>query len=374
MNFLYKIIILSLLLTTISSCQEDETDETINSQSIITLETPKSAPAKKDWSALLENPYEAIDQHARKSPRSVEKDISSLANYLKEKATTDLEKSRAIYVWIAEHVKYDDKAFNAGKYGDYSPDGVLKNRKAVCEGFSNLYQALGQEMDIKVEKISGYSKGYGYVVGTKFDKSNHAWNAMQIDGEWRIFDATWGQGSGTTVRGKLVSKKEFNDYWFNTDPYEAIFSHMPEDPKYTFVEPTLTLNDYEKMPHVSAEYFKLGFGSKALYTQVYDNMKTEFPTCYTVNTLVKVATAPPLKALELNESYDFEFYAPEGVSMAAIDAKNNWTHFEKEAGLFKLKYSPKQQGDLKISIQLDEKKKTYHGILMYEVKKGKGAI
>lgn len=379
-NFLQTFILCFLCIIGIFSCQEDGDNSragelfTKKAKSKEKSTASTTAVEKKQWGNLLNNPYAAIDEHARNSPKSAEVDIVSLTKYLGQKARTDLEKSRSIYVWIAENIKYDDKAFNSGKYGDYSVEGVLDHRKAVCEGYSNLFLAMGQEMGLEIEKVVGYSKGYGYVAGSKFDKSDHAWNAIKINGEWRIFDATWGRGNGTNVRGKLVSKKEFNDYWFNVDPYEAIFSHMPEDNEFSFVKPALTLKEYEQMPHVNSDYFKFGFGGKALYTQVYNQPKIEFPTSYSVNTLVKVVTAPPFKVLKMNESYDFEFMVPAGQSVAVIDAKDNWTHFKKEKDLFKLNYTPQEKGDLKISIQLDKSKKTYHGILMYAVEKDKDAI
>ena len=104
----------------------------------------------------------SIDLHARNCPISEEASIELLANYLQRKAITDLEKARSIYIWLTKNVSYDDIGFNSGIYGDLSAEGVLKSRKAVCEGFSNLFLALGKQMKLEIQKVSGYAKGYGY--------------------------------------------------------------------------------------------------------------------------------------------------------------------------------------------------------------------
>lgn len=49
---------------------------------------------------------------------------------------------------------------------------------------------------IQCMKLSGYSKGYGYKMGQTFTgDSDHAWNAVYLDGRWHLLDSTWGSGA-----------------------------------------------------------------------------------------------------------------------------------------------------------------------------------
>ena len=116
---------------------------------------------------IPENPFAAIDAHARNCPEQFESDLSSLADYLGQLATTDLEKARSIYVWLTDNIHYDDDAFNTGQFGNYSSSSTLISKKAVCEGFGNLYQALGEELNLNIRKVEGYAKGFGYRPGTR---------------------------------------------------------------------------------------------------------------------------------------------------------------------------------------------------------------
>ena len=321
---------------------------------------------KKSY-AIPKDPFLNIDKHARNCPALAETDIITLANYLQEKADNDLEKARAIYVWLTENVRYDDDGYNSGNYSNSSAEAVLENRLSVCAGYANLYEALGKEMGLNIKKVSGYAKGYGYSKGDSFDDTDHAWNIIGIAGDWKVFDATWGAGSGKNINGKLVSEKEFDGYWFNVDPYEAIFTHMPEDEVLSFVEPLMSLKKYEQMPYLSSAFFKLGFDGKEIYDEAYYNSEMEFPKCYNVKTYVEVMNAPLNKNIQLNEWQEFELFVPKGKKVALINSSAEWIFFKKEKGVFYLGFAPDVKGELKISVQYDKNGKSFSTILEYNV-------
>jgi len=56
-------------------------------------------------------------------------------------------------------------------------------------------------------KLSGYSKGYGYKIGQTFQgNSDHAWNAVYLDGRWHLLDSTWGSGTVDDALTKFTFK------------------------------------------------------------------------------------------------------------------------------------------------------------------------
>jgi hypothetical protein len=299
------------------------------------------------------NPFAAIDKYALNCPKNVEDSIKSLAAYLQKPANTDLEKARAIYVWITKNINYDDTAYNSKLHGDNSAWGVLKLRKGVCEGFSNLFLELGKEMKLQIEKIHGYAKGYAYIKGMKYNATNHAWNIVKIDGQWKVFDATWGEGFGKKVNGKLVSVKEFDEYWFNTSPYDAIFSHLPQNKKFLNVTPSIDLNAYENLPFVYKDYFQMGFDGADAYQCLYEKKNLVFPNCYSAGTLVKVISAPKFGVFDFMKSYYFEFLIPNATEVFLVDDKNNWTKLLKKKDRFKLDYKAVQKGSLSFIAQFD---------------------
>jgi hypothetical protein len=84
--------------------------------------------------------------------------------------------------------------------------------------------------------LSGYSKGYSYrpeQTITLDDKTNHAWNVVKINNEWRFVECTWGAGH-LADGGRF--KRAYNEFYFLTDPDKFIVEHFPymnEDLRYS---------------------------------------------------------------------------------------------------------------------------------------------
>ena len=187
----------------------------------------------------LINAFEEIDEHVRDCPKEIKSHPDQLVSYLEDVAETDLEKSRALYVWLAENISYDAKSINKNKYGDNTAEGVLKSKKAVCAGYANLFELLGKQMGLDILTLGGYSKNTDDEQEWYFvdEEADHAWNVIRIDGEWKVFDATWAAGIAyDDKKGRMVFKKQYTDNWFNLSPYEAIFTHYPEDTSLMFTK------------------------------------------------------------------------------------------------------------------------------------------
>jgi hypothetical protein len=209
-----------------------------------------------DFSRPMNYSYEEIDRHALNAPSSAESTIGSLAAYLIEPAKNDREKARAIFRWIAENIDYNVDVFFGGSSGSIRSEDVLKSRRSICYGYSDLFLSLAGEAGLEAVRITGYGKGYGYVPGRAFSGlSNHAWNAVRINGSWYLIDCSWGAGY-VTSEGKYVRK--FDDHYFMTPPSQFIFSHFPEDARWQLLDLPLTKEEYENLVYLDADFFNLG--------------------------------------------------------------------------------------------------------------------
>ncbi len=222
--------------------------------------TPTTTPPPSPTTTRLD----IIDQHALNAPTSAEGNVASLAAYLVQPAQNDTEKARAIYRWITKKITYDVAAFFTSNFPSQSPASVLARRTAVCQGYSELFEALAKAAGITVVFIGGWAKGYGFHVGDGLDKAtDHAWNAVKIDGTWRLLDSTWGGGYIDTNKNYVP---EFNDYYFLTPPERFIYTHLPEEQQWQVISPPYSQAQYLGLPLVKAHFFKIGlqFGN---YTQ-----------------------------------------------------------------------------------------------------------
>ena len=295
--------------------------------------------------------FTSIDDYAKAYPKKTST-IDELANYFLLKEASELEKARMIYVWLAENINYDDHGYNSKQFGDNSAEGVMKNKLAVCEGFANLYVSLGEKLGLKIDKVTGLAKGYDYE-GDSYDNledaSNHAWNAINIDGVWKIFDATWGQGYAfTNSKGKLVSKKEVDNEWFNIDPKISIFSHLPEESDKQFLSPTISFETFLEMPNIVPTAFSSGWlNADELLLKIKEKKVLDIPNHYSLseNILIK---APTERLLKKGKPHAFMIESIELDNVFLVIDEEEWIQFNKTSAGWNYTLNTKTPGTIEV--------------------------
>ncbi|HXC03593.1 MAG TPA: transglutaminase domain-containing protein, partial [Bacteroidia bacterium] len=144
--------------------------------------------------------YQKADSIALHFPKKNYKDYTQLAGPLTEGLHTDPEKFRVLFRWITDNIQY-----SFGQKSD-DPDKAVKNKKAVCIGYSSLLRDMCKSVGINCEVISGYSKTQVKDIGQKLRKTDHAWNAVQLSGKWYLVDVTWATGYYDFKKNKAVKK------------------------------------------------------------------------------------------------------------------------------------------------------------------------
>ncbi len=195
------------------------------------------------------------DRHALSTEAAATEDPERLAEYLTRPFNDETQKVRAIFRWIAEHIRYDTQAFFRSDSSWEEPHQVLRHRTAVCTGYANLFARLADYAGIENELISGHSKGYGFEPGEPFSV-NHAWNAVRIDGSWRLVDPTW--AAGYIDRDTREFTRNFNDHYFFTPPEQFIFDHFPEDHEWQLLGSQVSFSEYSDKVMVRPPFFQHG--------------------------------------------------------------------------------------------------------------------
>ena len=103
---------------------------------------------------------------------------------------TTYQKVQAIYNWITANVKYDYSHLNDPAYRlQYTAYAAAVQKKAVCQGYANLFYRLANDAGIDCRIITG--KAYN-----RDGAADHAWNIVRMaDGKYYCLDATWDAGS-----------------------------------------------------------------------------------------------------------------------------------------------------------------------------------
>ncbi|GAA4347311.1 hypothetical protein GCM10023185_02320 [Hymenobacter saemangeumensis] len=273
-------------------------------------------PAVGRSQALPTAGYASLDRFARELPDAQAATVTQLAASLAAQACTDEEKARLIFAWLATHVAYDT-AFLRGETGPgHTPAQVLAGRRAICQGYADLFTALATAMQLPARTVSGYGRTSDQPDPLAGKAPNHAWNVYQAGGTWHLADATWGAGS---VDDKLAFTQGFNPFWFDTPPAAAIFSHLPTEPKWQLLPQPATSAEFRGWGCVSSVWFELGLDGTYLRRVLAPRgrfragpLPEVFATPYPVG-LVRV---PRRARLVSGEPVEFVFRAPPGVELS----------------------------------------------------------
>ena len=201
---------------------------------IYTLLLPQKIVAQKK----VVNEFAAIDKKALQLPDSLTKNTGDIAKYINANFTTDNEKARAIFIWLATNIRYDMDNMFAINFYEKREDKIskpLSTRKGICENYATLFSDICTKTGIKSYVVEGFTKQNGFT-----DYIPHAWCAAKIDDAWFIYDPTW--GSGYVNGGKFI-KKINNDY-YKVSPSTIIKSHIPFDYLWQFLNYPITNQEF----------------------------------------------------------------------------------------------------------------------------------
>lgn len=104
---------------------------------------------------------------------------------------TEYEKATALYSYITETVKYDQRYYSDKARMPYESQtalGALKDGVAICGGYSHAVKLLFEKAGIRCYNVTG-----------KYFRECHMWNIALLDGQWLYFDATADRGSSAQI-------------------------------------------------------------------------------------------------------------------------------------------------------------------------------
>ncbi len=270
--------------------------------------------------------------------------IDKLAEKIQSDFTTDYDKARAVYVWIANSVTYDMKLaqnpttdvikYESKEQFDKKVEELrqkrisqaFRSRKGVCQHFTELYHEIAERVGLKVQSVSGFGRVSPSQIGVSSKPVNHTWNAVFADNRWILLDATW--GSGYAESGTTKFSKRYSDFYFDTPEQLFFMKHFPEDGKW--LDKTLNRNWFENLP---LHYFP--FPEKGI--ELIDNKG-----------IIEAADGQPLrfrlKNLNQTENITFE---------ANADQRIPFNHQSIEDNITELQIIYKKQYGRYITIYLD---------------------
>ena len=198
----------------------------------------------------------ALDSLPERVEVSLDDMISSMNLAKNNYGLNQAESAYMIYKWDAQNIEYDCYNYNHDRSKiDYTLVGTYNKGVGVCDGYAKIYLNMATGIGLEAERVVGYSKGASYIQGQMPSSTDHAWNAVKIDGKYYLLDVTWGAGS---CKGDTF-QPNFRDSYFCTNPDVFIRSHLPADPKWQLVDKHITLEEFVNKLQISMDFYDFGF-------------------------------------------------------------------------------------------------------------------
>lgn len=194
-----------------------------------------------------------------------------LADRIQEDFTSDDNKIRAAFIWLANNISYDlEKMYRPEKvikFSFYSEEERLQKiqkikddlvneafltKMGVCEEYAQSFKKLADLMSIEAEVLKGNVRSSSFDIGNVPNTTNHAWNSVKLNGKWILLDATW--AAGYIMNGKW--KKEYNEYFYDIDPKKIRRTHYADDRKWSVVLEQNTIGEFYNQPIYSQGFLK----------------------------------------------------------------------------------------------------------------------
>ncbi|KAI1100732.1 hypothetical protein F4804DRAFT_335938 [Jackrogersella minutella] len=179
--------------------------------------------------------------------------ITLATTYVCRPYKSEVQRLRAIFTWVAEKINWEEDF-----EGDVDSRRVIQTKRACAEEYAVLVHEMCTAIGIPSEIIRGYLKTPGEVPEPgMLPRSNHWWNAVIIDNEWRMIDCCLASPSNPR-RGlySSASSAAAEFWWFLTQPTELCWTHIPEHHSQQHICPPVAHETLLNLPGACPPFFK----------------------------------------------------------------------------------------------------------------------
>ena len=300
-----------------------------------------------------------LNQSVVKQPHlNIEQRLQLLTNGMQ----SDHEKAWLIYQWVIRHFRHDLKlSAKIGNPAHHSLDELFRLGGGSCAVYANVLHRLFDTAGLEVRTIHGTAKASLSPRQSAVMPINHVWNAVKIDGEWKMIDSTWGAG----FVGDRGFERAPSDLFFLSLPEMAVLSHFDAKDQFGFqkklgITPRVFASISEDAIYAAA------VGFDPLQILIQQSRYTGMGIVKTFNHpsgAFKVIAAPiqgqlPRRSVTLVlESDVFD-------ELVVVQGKN-WTPLNKRGNSFTLEHAP-EGGELVVMARRRQSV-DYEALLAYQV-------
>ncbi|OCT52694.1 SH3 domain containing protein [Cladophialophora carrionii] len=222
-----------------------------------------------------------------------------------------VQRLRAIFIWCAERISWeDDHDFDSYQYNQsVDTRKVIHTKRGSSQEVATLVLEMCTAIGIHAEIVQGYLKTPGEDLDLDaISRPNHFWNALLVDNEWRMMDASL--ASPTNPKRSLyssVSTSIAEAWYFLTRPSELCWTHVPIDDSQQHMIPNISPDVLLALPGTCAPFFRLGLSMHAYDTSIVRMEGLEMCT-FSVNVPADVEVVAEVEARRYLRDQDGDVY------------------------------------------------------------------
>lgn len=179
--------------------------------------------------------------------------IQLATTYICRPYRSDIQRLRAIFTWVAEKIRWEEDF-----EGEVDTRRVIQTKRACAEEYAVLVMEMCAAVGLECEVVRGYLKSPGEVFDLHMvPRSNHWWNAVIVDNEWRIVDCCLASPSNPKrVLFSSVSSPTADFWWFLARPTEVCWTHVPDHHDQQHIVPPVAHEVLLNLPCTCPAFFR----------------------------------------------------------------------------------------------------------------------
>lgn len=205
--------------------------------------------------------------------------VSDITGHFKKYKLGSRELVRVYAYWLMGHIDYDCQRFQSGRVEDLETPVLLAEKRAVCYGYSKLFNEMCNSSGIHCYMVKGIAKGLNFNNAEIPTEANHSWNVLKLDSQYYLFDITWAAGAVEKQGNQYRFLRQYDASMLFADPEEFVKKHMPFLPWFQLKSPTTSVAQFfgkEKLPgrrDLSHESITVNYTEKMDYLDGLDYVR-----------------------------------------------------------------------------------------------------
>lgn len=181
--------------------------------------------------------------------------VNLATTYVCRPYRSDAQRLRAIFTYASEKILWEEDF-----EGEVDTRRVIQSNRGCPKEVAVLVMEMCAAVGVQCEVVRGYLKTPGEIPEASImPRSNHWWNAVAVDGQWRVMDCSLAAPSNPRrAQYSSVGGSVADPWWFLARPTEVCWTHIPEHHAQQHICPPVAHEILLNLPCACPPFFRNG--------------------------------------------------------------------------------------------------------------------